>query len=169
MLLQEGSNYVLLKYDRSGRTFFTLLKKNGFVQERPLVTKWYQNSDIIPFDPHPDYAGKLCWYRFTAPPGMKGVRLSTVGDTHVYIDKEELKAENGVYFCREPYPGSAEVLVSIRQERGCYGCNAFLEPVSFVLGKGILQLPLEREKEGLRFYSGGIRLCKDVDIIKKDI
>lgn len=168
VLLQEGSNYVLLKYDRSGRTFFTLLKKNGFVQERPLVTKWYQNSDIIPFDPHPDYAGKLCWYRFTAPPGMKGVRLSTVGDTHVYIDKEELKAENGVYFCREPYPGSAEVLVSIRQERGCYGCNAFLEPVGFVLGKGILQLPLEREKEGLRFYSGGIRLCKDVDIIKKE-
>ena len=135
VLLQEGSNYVLLKYDRSGRTFFTLLKKNGFVQERPLVTKWYQNSDIIPFDPHPDYAGKLCWYRFTAPPGMKGVRLSTVGDTHVYIDKEELKAENGVYFCREPYPGSAEVLVSIRQERGCYGCNAFLEAVSWGLGK----------------------------------
>ncbi len=37
-----------------------------------------------------------------------------------------------------------------------------------MLGKGILQLPLEREKEGLRFYSGGIRLCKDVDIIKKE-
>lgn len=91
---------------------------------------------------------------------MKGVRLSTVGDTHVYIDKEELKAENGVYFCREPYPGSAEVLVSIRQERGYYGCNAFLEPVSFVLGKGILQLLWNGKKRDSVFIPEGSGCAK---------
>lgn len=88
--LKAGNNFVLLKYPGSGRTYFVLLKEHAFIQRQPLVTKWYQNTDLVPFDPHPDWAGKTGWYCITAPAGTRGIRLVTVGETKLFAGKEEV-------------------------------------------------------------------------------
>lgn len=164
--LKAGNNFVLLKYPGSGRTYFVLLKEHAFVQRQPLVTKWYQNTDLVPFDPHPDWAGKTGWYCITAPAGTRGIRLVTVSETKLFAGKEEVLKKDGIYWLASPLERAAKIRFQICQERGYYGCNAVLEPVKFVLGKGKMQLPLHWEKEGLKFYSGGIRLSRTFELHK---
>lgn len=158
--LKQGENYVLLRYGKSGRTYFMLEKDHKFTQELPLVTKWYQNTDILLSDPMPDLERKTCWLRFTSPPGMRGIRLLSHGDTRVFVGEKELEYKDGVYWSDKVFANSETVYVKICQEKGFYGCNAILEPVRFVLERGRVKLPLDWEREGLKFYSGGIRLIR---------
>ena len=121
---------------------------------------------MVPFDPHPDWAGKTGWYCITAPAGTRGIRLVTVSETKLFAGKEEVLKKDGIYWLASPLERAAKIRFQICQERGYYGCNAVLEPVKFVLGKGKMQLPLHWEKEGLKFYSGGIRLSRTFELHK---
>lgn len=162
--LRKGSNTVLLKYTKSGRTHFVLRKGNSFVQTEPLVTNWYRNQDLFPFDPWPSRAGKVCTYRFWAPPGAVSMKMVTVGKTEAFVDGEKLEAYDNIYLFPDGDGFAREVTVTIVQERGFYACEAFSEPVTFETGKGKLQLPVDLKKNGLFYYSGGLRLKKKMEL-----
>lgn len=162
--LGKGSNTVLLKYTRSGRTHFVLRKGNSFVQTEPLVTNWYHNTDLFLFDPWPSRAGKICRYRFYAPPGAVSMRMVTVGRTEAFMDGEKLEVHDNRYLFPEGDGSAREVTVTIVQERGFYACAAFPEPVTFETGKGKLQLPADLKKNGLFYYSGGLKLKKKLEL-----
>lgn len=160
--LKKGTNHILLKFNQSGRTHFVLKASENFVQNEPLVTRWYHNTDILPFDPYPEWEGKNCWYRFRTPPGAKSMRLLTAGETECFFGGETLNGTEGLYLLPDNEGEAGEVIVKIKQQRGFYGCAAILAPVSFETGKGKIKVPIDQEKNGLQFYSGGLRLAKTV-------
>ena len=162
--LQKGTNTILLKYTHPGRTHFILRTDVGFLQTKPLVTQWYENPQIIPFDAYPDLAEKYCWYRFIAPPGSVAAKVRTKGETSVWVNGRKVPFTDEEYVLPWNNGQASVIWLRIKQERGFYGCAAILEPVSFRTVTGKIQIPISEEKEGLQFYSGGLKLTGEIEI-----
>lgn len=162
--LRKGTNTILLKYSQSGRTHFVLRKAYTFQQTQPLVTNWYGNTDVFLFDPLPSNEGKNCWYRFWAPPGAVSMKMVTVGETAVFIEGQEIPKVKDVYLLPKGNGFAREVIVRIVQQRGYYACAAFREPVTFETMNGKIHVPVDQKKNGLGFYSGGLKLKKKMEL-----
>lgn len=165
--LSAGRHYILLKFPHGGRSYFVIKKSDRFVQNTPLVTKWYKNTDIIDFDAFPERTGKICKYEFTAPPGAFEMKIDADIPVKAYIDGKELSkiAENEFSL---QVARATRITIHAEQRYGCYDTAIFNAPIIFKTRNGIYDLNRSFDEQGLDFYSGGIRLKKSVDICADD-
>jgi hypothetical protein len=163
--LSRGGNPLLLRYDTPGRGHF-VLQMEGLPTSKertPLAMRWYDLAGRVAFDVRPSEEKPTAWYRFTAPPGLRGMTLRVHGTPNVWVDG----SRQTVKYVRGDGPGTYRVvldksrrrssLVALRidQDRGEYGGAALPEPVLLDCGPGITQTGDWSHGSSLECYSGG--------------
>ncbi|MBI5835527.1 MAG: hypothetical protein HZB16_24755 [Armatimonadetes bacterium] len=130
----------------------------------PLAMSWWNNPAVLPFDVRADDPNPVGWYQFTTPPGVRAMSISTRGKARVWAGTRPLNATGDRYALPKPSPTPVVVLMSIEQERGCYGGAAIPEPIRFDCGPGQLALGDWGKLAGLACYSGGAWYRKTVQV-----
>ena len=141
--IQKGSNPLLIRYDKPGRGHFVVLKENNILNSvrTPLSMKWGDMNGRITFDTRPAEKAPAGWYRFTAPPGLKGMTIRVNGEVKVWIDGKPQKVTAITYASapavkvelKDAIPGKSIVAIRVEQLRGDYDGAAFTEPVLLIL------------------------------------
>jgi hypothetical protein len=173
LVLEKGSNPLLLRYDKAGRGHFVLLdKNNATLNERtPLSMKWWNNTGRIKFDIYPSEKPAACWYRFIAPPGLKSMTIrATSGDIKVWIDGKSQNVKTistgpvSTYIAESGnlFPEKSVVAIRVVQTIGDYGGSALPEPVLVTCGAGITRTGDWSKGSVLENYSGGAWYRKKV-------
>ena len=139
-----------------------------------LAMRWHGDPDILPFDTRPGVARPTGWYRFTSPPGLRGMMVTARGKLQAWADGKELEVartrarDDGAieYTVRaaRPAPGLAKVALRIEQARGSYGGAALPEPIRLDCGPGLMALGDWSQVDGLSCYSGGAWYRKTFDL-----
>ena len=176
--LKAGANPLLLRYDKPGRGSFVVnanksaaasaLDANVFSTVSPLAMSWYNQPGILPFDLQPQVAKPAGWYRFTAPPGLRGMTVFTLGNVRAWANGRQLTVAqrepgaNDVAVSGEAAP--VTVAVRIEPPRGSYGGAALLQPIALHCGPGTSALGDWSQIDGLLSYSGGAWYRKTVTI-----
>jgi hypothetical protein len=159
--VEAGSNPVLLRYDKPGRGHFVMVTGDSVIMERtPLSMKWWDMPGLLQFDVRPEQKNPAAWYRFTAPPGLKGMNIRVHGKPVVYVEgqkQEILTTGTGEYSVglKKAIPSSSVVAIRVEQERGYYGGAAFPEPVLLECAEGISHTGSWADGSVLDNYSGG--------------
>ncbi len=131
----------------------------------PLVTRWWKNPSILPFDVRAREQTPAGWYRFVSPPGLRALSLKLRGKAQVWADGELLiEAGAGRHTLPHPSATPVTVLMRIEQERGCYAGAAFDESIQLDCGPGRMALGDWSKNEGLLCYSGGAWYRKTVTL-----
>ena len=132
----------------------------------PLAMSWYNKPGILQFDPRPEAAKPAGWYRFTAPPGLRGMTIITPGKVRAWANGRELtvvQREAGVNEAAAfGEAGAVRVALRIEQPRGSYGGAALPEPIALHCAQGTITLGDWSQIDGLRSYSGGAWYRKTV-------
>lgn len=173
--LAAGPNPLLLRYDGPGRGHFVVLEAEGRAPgsaRTPLAMKWWDDPRVLPFDIRPDERRPAGWYRFTAPPGLKAMTVTALGDVEVWVDGRPCKVEvivmGALRVARvevpEARPHAAKVAVRVVQERGAYAGGAIPDPILLDCGSGLRSTGDWSEGSVMENYSGGARYRRDVTL-----
>ena len=129
---------------------------------------------MIPYDVRSGEAAPSGWYRFTAPPGLRGMTITARGALAAWADGQPLavkRMKNGAdgtieyrVHLSKPAPGMAKVALRIVQERGRYGGSSLPEPVKLDCGPGVMVLGDWSAGSALECYSGGAWYRKTVTL-----
>ena len=136
----------------------------GFIEPQKLI-----------FDITPEKESRVGWYRFSAPPGLKSMRLnrnsvrsSAIHCASAWIDGQPVKIEEGRITLDSPTEGVSQIALRVEQEPGCYAGAAFPLPVAFECEEG--KIPLGDWCDyGLETYSGGAVYTKVVKLEKSHL
>ncbi|MBI5832597.1 MAG: hypothetical protein HZB16_09870 [Armatimonadetes bacterium] len=158
--LSAGANPLLLRIEQAGRGHVVVRRAGPEPTARtPLSMCWYDDPRVIPFDPRPAETAPAGWYRFVAPPGLKGFRASVRGQMQAWADGQPLRVEqrDGHQWVKLGQPAGGRVVVALRiaQERGRYGGAALPEPIALDCGPGTTPLGDWSQGSVLETYSGG--------------
>lgn len=167
--LQTGPNPILVRYDAPGRGH--LVFQDATAQKAheptPLAMKWLGLPGVIPFDPHPQRTTPVGWYRFTAPPGLRALRVSSRGGLEAWVNGNPCRVETiptaspepGVRTFRVTAPTPAvqpaTVALRITHDRGASGGSALPEPAQLDCGPGQFRTGDWSKGSALEHYSGG--------------
>jgi hypothetical protein len=173
----QGSNPLLLRYDKPSRGYFVV--ESGQPPSRTnaphnMAMSWYARSDVQYFDTRPQAAHPAGWYRFVSPPGFRSMKLAARGKIQAWADGKPMKVSAG----RKLPDGSVEysaatstairnpatVALRIQQDRGCYAGAALPEPVKLNCARGKIELGDWSAMGVLKFYSGGAWYRKNVNL-----
>jgi hypothetical protein len=173
--VKAGANPMLLRYDQVGRGYVVVdssgaasvppAEDPSVFRVSPLAMFWHDKAGILPFDTEPQVARPAGWYRFTSPPGLRGLSIHARGKVRVWAEGMELSAASEGRFV-VPRPSAAPVSVAVRveQERGNYGGAALAEPILLDCGPGRIALGDWSRIDGLASYSGGAWYRRTVSI-----
>lgn len=177
VVLRQGANRLLLRYDKAGRGHFLLMDAGAaadWKQTAPLASPWFGRPGVLEFDTRAEEARPAGWYRTTAPPGLRGVTFEVRGRALLWVDGRAVRlvsaatAQKGVVRYRavleRVQARPAKVAIRVEQERGSYAGAAFVEPVEFDCGVGRLEAGDWARVEGLSSYSGGAWYRRDVTL-----
>jgi hypothetical protein len=163
--LMKGANPLLIKYDKAGRGHFVLLRDHSSVPSvrTPLSMTWWDMKERIQFDVRSAEKMPAGYYRFTAPPGLKEMKIVACGSIKLWIDGQPQtvnvisKGSPSHYSVKLENPILRNSLVAIKmeQERGNYGGEAFPEPVLIDCEAGIGRPGDWSKGSVLENYSGG--------------
>ena len=167
-ILSKGANPLLLRYDKPGRGWLVFgTDKMPPVPERDkplpwdtdLAMTWFNEPDRLAFDTRPNTQRPAGWYRFTAPPGLRGMQLPCSAKPSVWVDgkKAPVGGTSGAWSVTLTTPALAAPVVAMRLEhaRGEYAGAAFSDYIRLDCGAGQLT-PGDWSKFGvLETYSGG--------------
>jgi hypothetical protein len=140
----------------------------------PLL-RWFIKPQKLIFDIKPEKECRIGWYRFSAPPGLKSIKLnlngrksvcsSAIHCASVWIDGQSAKIEEGRITLDSPMEEVSQVALRVEQEPGCYAGAAFPLPVAFECEIG--KIPLGDWCDyGLETYSGGAVYTRLVNLEK---
>ena len=117
------------------------------------------------------------WYRFTSPPGLRGMVITAHGTVRAWADGRETALAGGKlrgdgareYSAVVSKPAAAPVLVALRieQERGAYAGAALPEPIALDCGPGQAELGDWTRKGVLECYSGGAWYRRTVSLARE--
>jgi hypothetical protein len=179
--VRRGANPLLLRYDAPGRGYFVVstraevaappvpepAERTG-AKPAPLAMKWFGDDAVLPFDTRPQAAQPAGWYRFTAPPGLRAMTITTRGKVRAWIDGNEvLESRQGTatrFKLLAAVPALAKVALRIEQARGCYGGAAVTDPVTLECAAGRMPLGDWSKAGALECYSGGAWYRKSVTL-----
>ena len=194
--LQKGDNALLIYYnnsenlglrnitghhaiDQRKRSAVVLFEEGGIQNPvEPLSMKWYKQSGVVKYDllkgkPNTGY------YRFSAPPGLKSMRLKVYGSLKVYTDGKELDVEilntaaDGLQECNvainKPSPAMSTICFEIKHQAGEYGGSVFPEPIKLDCGKGLIKSGDWSQMGALKSYSGGMWYRKNIQLNKTQL
>jgi hypothetical protein len=179
--LRPGFNPLLLRYDGPGRGHFVLETADVPSPETrtPLAMAWYDRPGVLALDALPGIAKPAGWYRFIAPPGLRGLSLTARGKVQGWADGQPLTvtagetAPSGATRYRlslaSPMPHKAKVALRIEQARGCYGGEALPEPILLDCGSGTIALGDWSQGSALECYSGGVWYRKNVTLTAQQL
>jgi hypothetical protein len=165
--IKAGSTPLLLRYDGAGRGHFVLEDADApkDTPKYPLAMGWYGNSGVLLYDPAPERERPVGWYRFTAPPGLRSMKLVVHGRVRAWADGEEMavvQTNEGDDGSRgyeatvlQPCPDMTKVAIRLEQDRGYYGGAAIPEPISLECVSGRMPLGDWSNPCVLSSYSGG--------------
>ncbi len=128
----------------------------------PYLTCFDSVPDLI-YDVKPSAAGRVGWYRFTAPPGVRKLTLNTSAAAQVWVDGTPAKVANGVAEVSNPPTGKSTVAIRLQMRPGEYGGDAFKKPIGLELKGGTIQPGLWADF-GLPTYSGIGVYRQEVDL-----
>lgn len=136
-----------------------------------LAMRWHGDAKVLPFDTRPATAQPAGWYRFVAPPGLRGLTLPTRGRVRAWADGKEIEARSGDGVVRvslaEPARVPVVVALRVEQERGEYGGAAFREFIRLDCSEGELALGNWAKAGVLETYSGAAWYRKAVTLSKE--
>ncbi|MHC4401688.1 MAG: glycosylhydrolase-like jelly roll fold domain-containing protein, partial [Planctomycetota bacterium] len=104
----------------------------------PYLTCFDEVPEII-YDVKPPAAKRIGWYRFEAPPGLRGLRLRTDASVRVWVDGAPVTVSDGSAKVPEPPSGVSRVALRLEMEPGAYGGAAFPLPIGLEVGGGTIQ------------------------------
>ena len=172
-LLSEKKSYSVDERQRSAVVFYkenhpTLKDNNPY--GHIIATKWYGSEHL----PYSAVADKGVWqYQFKTAPGTHSMKLQVQGEIQkIWVDgkvrkKKALKKEMGnvyVLELEEINPGVSTISLLAKPDIGYDGSAFFLEPVKFVCEKGSIPAGNWTNFGALKFFSGGIRYTKHIDL-----
>ena len=182
-VLRAGANPLLLRYDKAGRGYFLFSSATAADAPDPqknvpwnaaLAMRWYNDTRLLTLDTRPQTAQPAGWYRFTAPPGLRGMTLPTRAPVQAWADGKECKVTKAegrgpsggqTETCNIAVPaatGCVQVALRVEQERGNYGGAAFSDYIQLDCGPGRIALGDWSQNDGLAAYSGGAWYRKTV-------
>jgi hypothetical protein len=172
--LNRGENPLLLRYDSAGRGHFVLKQVgSGKVEKRtPLSMKWWDEPGVVAFDVRPNENNPAGWYRFTAPPGLKGMTIRCNGSPRVWVDGKSIPVNaspgSGIIEYKIELSKSvdqkAKVAIRMEQSRGNYGGAALPEPILLECITGVAQTGDWSQGSVLEHYSGGAWYRKTIKL-----
>jgi hypothetical protein len=175
--LAKGANPLLLRYDKPGRgwlVFGTAKQPPVPARDKPLpwntdlAMTWFNEPGRLAFDTRPDCPRPAGWYRFTAPPGLRGMHLPSVAKPRVWVDGTEASVAGapGAWSLALPSPAVSAPLVAIRldQQRGEYGGAAFAGYIRLDCGAGRIKTGDWAKLGVLATYSGAAWYRKSLDL-----
>lgn len=138
-----------------------------------VATKWYA-TEYIPYSIVPSLNG-MWVYKFATAPGARTMRFSVKGKINqLWIDGKEVSVkrikeisrEKGNYLLtvESPNKGVSSVVISANPELGYEGAAFFTEPVRLGCDTGTVPLGNWSDFGALKFFSGGIRYAKEVNL-----
>jgi len=127
--------------------------------------EWLEGKPDRPFEPlfepFPEKRKRVCWFRFTIPPGARKMRIIVKGRVWVFVDgKEILPGNDGAYILPSPEKEKRIAAIRVEPELGYPEGGAILEPLTFEVGNGRMGLGAWADW-GLSCYSGGIAYEKN--------
>jgi len=158
--LRPGPNPILVRYDDAGRGFFVLKREDAGPgpdprSRTPLAMTWFDDPAVVPFDVHAG-AGPAEWFRFTAPPGLRAMRVTARGTVEAWANGRSMRAVGGGRFeAAAPLRRAATVALRIVPETGYCGAAALPEPIRLACGPGVTALGDWSKTGALACYSGG--------------
>lgn len=187
--LQAGSNPLLLRYDAPGRGHFVLEDSAAPTpripapkSRTPLSMTWYDRPGVLLLDAMPAVVRPAAWYRFVAPPGLRGMTLTAYGKVQAWADgravppaakdavtvaADQTTARGAVRYrliLDNPIVGKAKVALRIEPVSGYHGGSAVPEPVRLDCGIGTIALGDWSKGSALQCYSGGVWYRKKVTL-----
>lgn len=130
---------------------------------RWLEGKLCQDFDPV-FEPFPGKRKRVCWLRFTIPPGAKTMKLRVKGKLRVFVDgKEVFEGDGGCYPLPMPEKEKRIAAIRLETELGYPEAAAVLEPATFEVERGKMGLGAWADW-GLSCYSGGIAYEKTFQV-----
>lgn len=173
-ILSEKKSYSVDERKRSAVVFYKevhpILKDNtpyGHI----IATKWFESGHL----PYSAVADEGLWqYYFKTAPGTRVMKLNVKGNVQkVWIDGKNLKKnalkqeKEGMYtiVLKETNLGISTVSLLAKPDKGYDGPAFFVEPVKCVCGKGSIPAGNWTNFGALKFFSGGIRYAKSIDVI----
>ena len=173
--LRKGRNSILLKLVQPKgeriETFAALQNPRVVPSFDPYVPllRWYTEPQKLIFDITPRKEKRVGWYRFSAPPGLKSMRLNlNARKVTAWIDGQAAKVEDGRITLDLPMEGVSQVALRVEQEPGFYAGAAFPLPVAFECEEG--KIPLGDWCDyGLETYSGGAVYTKVIKLAGGDL
>jgi hypothetical protein len=179
--LKAGANPLLLRYDAPGRGHFVFEAADSPAPaaRTPLAMTWYDRPGVVPFDALPGIAKPAGWYRFVAPPGLRGMTLSAHGTVRAWAEGQPMTVSPSQRTARDaqcyrlslpkPVRGKARVAIRIEPPRGCYGGAALPEPVQLECAIGTTVLGDWSQGSALECYSGGAWYRKNVTLTGEQV
>jgi hypothetical protein len=177
--LLAGSNPLLVRYNQPGRGYLVMSRsaeaippfappirdgKPVFV-DNPLAMRWWQAPALLPFDPQPQVAKPVALFRFTAPPGLRGLTIEAPGKVAVQVAGVTAEAEpNHRFKVANPTATPVPVIIRVEPPRGNCGGAALPEYVRLDCGQGVMPVGDWAAVDGLASYSGGAWYRKTVSI-----
>jgi hypothetical protein len=167
VLLKAGPNALLVRYDQAGRGYLVVRREgaeNAPAGRTPLAMTWHDDPRVLPFDIHAG-ARPPEWYRFTAPPGFRGMQVVAKGRVEAWVDGQRMRtAESGRFEAPAPIHRAAVVALRVQPAVGASGGAAFPEPIRLECGVGLAALGDWSGNSALECYSGGAWYRKDVTL-----
>jgi hypothetical protein len=168
--LKKGWNHVLLKLIQlKGEkiwTYAVFYNPDNPPRDEPHVPllKWFRNPPNIVYDILPSEKIRVGWYRFEAPPGLKSLKLKMkVRSIEAWVNGEPFKVNDGKITLPSPINEVSKIALRVEHEPGYYAGAAFLEPVTFECGRGLISLG-DWCDFALESYSGGAIYAKKVKL-----
>jgi hypothetical protein len=169
--LKPGANPVQLRYRGSGRGAVVPLLNDApekYRQNIPLAMNWYQRPGVIPFDVK--YGKRsIGWYKFIAPPGLRGMKFACKGKLSAWINGEVLYYKNNGIALDKIIPEPVEVIFRIEHVQGVYAGAVFDLPVELDCGPGKITLGDWSKIGVLEAYSGGAWYRQTICLTREQI
>lgn len=154
-----------------------------------LVTPWWGQEGILPFDVAGERAPTAGWYRCAAPPGARAWTVTALGTVRAWLDGAEVRGERLVdagprpgehgpgqpapvvyrFRIAEPTRSGGVLALRVEHPAGCYGGTVLPEPVAFECGPGVLGAGDWSQRGGLECYSGGMWYRQTVRVSKEQL
>lgn len=137
----------------AGYAVFLRRRPEGLDPYVPLLT-WFQEPHDLVYDIRSEDEQRVGWYRFTAPPGTRELRLNVrARGVEAWVEGTPVAVEDGTIRLAHSSPDAVQVALRVEQHAGVYGGAAFDEPVAIACEQA--RIPLgDWSGHGLGTYSG---------------